>query len=230
MRKIVTAAFVSIDGVMQAPGGPNEDPTGGFAYGGWLAPLMDDTVVETLDDLFYGAPFDLLLGRKTYDIFSSFWPHVERNPKSPSFDAGNAKMSERFDEVTKFVATHRTDPLAWKNSRSLGPDAVATLRELKRGDGPRLLTQGSSVLVQDLLQNDLIDELHVMTFPLTLGRGKRLFADGTRPAAFELVKHVTSPRGALLATYQRAGEVTTGSFADDDKPSAAELERRKHLA
>ena len=227
MRKIVTAAFVSLDGVMQAPGGPDEDPTGGFEHGGWLAPLWDDVTATAVDKLF-STPFDLLLGRRTYDIFAAYWPHVATDPKALGYDEGNATISKRFDMATKYVATHRPESLAWGRSRSLGDDVVGALREIKRGDGPKLLTQGSSVLIQTLLANDLIDEMHVLTFPVTLGRGKRLFADGARPATFELVKSTTSPRGAVITVYQRAGKVETGSFVQD-KPSAAELERRKHL-
>jgi dihydrofolate reductase len=222
MRKIVTAAFVSIDGVMQAPGAPEEDPSGGFKYGGWIVPYFDEVAGAAIDELF-SSPFDLLLGRRTYDIFAAHWPYRVNDP-----DEGNAKIAKRFNEVTKYVATHRPDSLTWERSRALGDDVVGALRELKRGDGPKLLTQGSSALIQTLLANDLIDELHVLTFPITLGRGKRLFADGTRPAAFELVKSKISPRGTMIATYQRAGDVQTGSFAQDT-PSAAELERRKHL-
>src|SRR5688500_11443444 len=136
MRKVIVGAFVSVDGVMQAPGGPEEDPTGGFRFGGWMAPFgADDVVGETLGKTF-SQPFDLLLGRFTYDIFASYWPYITRDPKAEGFDEGNAHISEVFDSCTKYVATHRPDSLAWKNSRSLGPDVVAGVRELARGEGP----------------------------------------------------------------------------------------------
>jgi dihydrofolate reductase len=210
MRKIVTAAFVSLDGVMQAPGGPSEDTSHGFEHGGWLAPLWDDALEEAIGELF-AARFDLLLGRKTYDIFAAFWPGVAKK-SAGEVGEGDLLIAKRFDAATKYVATHHAETLGWQNSRSLGSDVVATLRELKRQDGPTLITQGSSVLVHTLLANDLIDELHLMTFPIVLGRGKRLFADDARAAAFEVTRTVVSPRGAMLATYRRSGPVTTGSM------------------
>jgi dihydrofolate reductase len=211
MRKIVTGAFVSLDGVMQAPGGPDEDRTGGFRFGGWIAPLCDDATNAALGETF-SAPFDLLLGRTTYDIFASFWPHVTRDPKASGFDAGSADLSRKFDAATKYVATHRPESLEWENSRGLGPDPVAGLRELKKQDGPILLTQGSSELVHTLLANDLMDELRLLIFPVILGRGKRLFAEGAMPAAFRVTRSTVSPSGVVIATYQRNGDVRTGSF------------------
>ena len=227
MRKIVTGAFVSLDGVMQAPGGPKEDPTGGFRFGGWVAPLWDDVISAAMDDTF-SVPFDLLLGRKTYDIFAAHWPHIQVDPKASDFDALNADIARKFTAVTKYVATHRPEPLTWKNSRGLGTDVVAALRELKKQNGPMLLTQGSSALIQTLLTNDLIDELRLLVFPVVLGRGKRLFGEGAVPAAFQVTKSTVSPGGVVIATYQRSGDVRTGSFALDN-PTEAEIERRKNL-
>jgi dihydrofolate reductase len=227
MRKIVTAAFVSLDGVMQAPGGPEEDPTGGFEHGGWLVPYWDDTLGAALDETF-SMPFDLLLGRRTYNIFAAYWPHVQHDPGAGDFDKGTAEIGALFDRITKHVATHDPDTLSWQNSQSLGGDVVARLRELKATDGPILLTQGSSALVQRLLAADLIDELRLMVFPLLLGRGKRLFAEGTVPAAFRLTKSATSPSGVLVASYERAGAVTTGSFAME-QPTDTELRRRARM-
>jgi dihydrofolate reductase len=227
MRKIIVGAFVSLDGVMQAPGGPDEDPTGGFKYGGWVAPLWDDVTGKAMDESFV-KPYDLLLGRKTYDIFAAYWPYVKTDPKASDFDALNAQIAEQFNRVTKYVATHRPESLTWQNSRGLGTDVVATLRELKRQDGPALLTQGSTELVHTLFANDLVDELRVLTYPLVLGRGKRLFDAGSKPAAFSLVQSKVSPNGVVIATYVRAGDVKTGSFALAE-PTPAELERRRKL-
>jgi dihydrofolate reductase len=227
MRKIIVGAFVSLDGVVQAPGGPDEDPTGGFKYGGWVAPLWDDVTGKAMDESF-AKPYDLLLGRKTYDIFAAYWPYVKTDPKASDFDALNAQIAEQFNRVTKYVATHRPESLTWQNSRGLGTDVVATLRELKRQDGPALLTQGSTELVHTLFANDLVDELRVLTYPLVLGRGKRLFDAGSKPAAFSLVQSKVSPNGVVIATYVRAGDVKTGSFALAE-PTPAELERRRKL-
>lgn len=212
MRKIVVGAFVSLDGVMQAPGGPDEDRASGFANGGWVVPYWDDASSAAMDETF-SVPFDLLLGRKTYDIFAAHWPRIQKDPKASDFDASSAKLSRQFDAATKYVATHRPETLTWQHSRSLGDDVVATLRALKQSDGPLLLTQGSSELIQTLFEHDLVDELRLLTYPLTLGHGKRLFGDGTKAAAFRMTKSVIAPSGAVIATYQRAGDVKTGSFA-----------------
>jgi dihydrofolate reductase len=212
MRKIVVGAFVSLDGVMQAPGGPEEDPTGGFRFGGWIVPYSDDVTGAAVGETF-SAPFDLLLGRKTYDIFAAYWPYVQMDPKGSDFEALNFDIARRFNATTKYVATHRPESLTWQNSRGLGADVIGTLRELKKQDGPALLTQGSSELVHLLLAHDLVDELRLLTYPLLLGRGKRLFGTDAAPAAFRLVASKFSPNGAVIATYTRAGEVKTGSFA-----------------
>ena len=227
MRKLIASAFVSLDGVMQAPGGPEEDPAGGFKHGGWIPPFWDDVTGAAMDETF-SQPFDLLLGRKTYDIFAAHWPHIESDPTKSNFDRLNYEIAERFNSVTKYVATHSPDTLTWRNSSSLGDDIVADLRKLKGENGPVLLIQGSSQLIQTLLGHDLIDEFRLLIFPLVLGKGKRLFGEGTMPAAFKLTKSKTSPNGALIATYQRAGEVKTGSFAMET-PTAAEIERRGNL-
>lgn len=227
MRRLVTMAFVSLDGVMQAPGGPEEDPSGGFEHGGWVAPLFDDAVGATIDEVF-SAPFDLLLGRKTYDIFAAHWPFIPTDPAASGFDEGNAQIARSFNGVTKYVATHRPDSLRWQNSQGLGDDVVAKLRDLKREDGPPLVTQGSSELIQTLLAHDLIDEIRLLIFPLLLGRGKRLFGQGTKPAAFKLEKSSVSPNGVIIARHVRAGDVAAGSFALDN-PTEAELDRRTHM-
>lgn len=227
MRKVIDAAFVSLDGVMQAPGGPEEDPTGSFTHGGWTAPYWDDAIGAAMGEVFSG-PFDLLLGRKTYDIFAAHWPYVETDPTASSFDQLSSEIARTFNTITKYVATHSPETLTWQNSQPLGSDIVAALRDLKQKDGPRLLIQGSSALIQTLLANDLIDEFRLLIYPLVLGRGKRLFGNGTLPAAFRLTKSTVSPSGVLIANYERAGEVKAGSFALET-PSEAEIERRKRL-
>jgi dihydrofolate reductase len=214
MRKIIAATFVSLDGVMQAPGGPQEDPVGGFKFGGWTFHYFDDVAGAAMDELF-SKPFALLLGRRTYDIFAAYWPYQ----KDPIADA--------FNPATKYVATHRPDSLTWQNTQSLGPDIVAALRRLKQEDGPDLLIQGSGNLIQTLLANGLIDEIRLMIFPLLLGKGKRLFGDAAMPAAFKLIKSQTSSTGVIMATYERSGEIEVGSFVTGE-PSDAELERRKN--
>ncbi|MFA6154629.1 dihydrofolate reductase family protein [Mesorhizobium sp.] len=214
MRKIIAATFVSLDGVMQAPGGPEEDPVGGFKFGGWTFHYFDETAGAAMEDLF-SKPFDLLLGRITYDIFAAYWPYQKDS------------IADAFNPATKYVATHRPDTLTWQNTQWLGPDIVATLRRLKQEDGPDLLIQGSGELIQTLLANVLIDEIRLMIFPLLLGRGKRLFGDSAMPAAFSLVKSQASSTGVIIATYERGGEIQVGSFATEE-PSDAELERRKN--
>jgi dihydrofolate reductase len=227
MRKLITAAFVSLDGVMQAPGGPDEDPTGGFKHGGWVAPYWDDALTAAMNKTF-SQPFDLLLGRKTYDIFAAHWPYVETDPKGNDFDQLNADIALTFNRIVKYVATHRPESLTWQNSRSLGKDVVAAVRELKKTDGPALLTQGSTELLHTLLAADLIDQLNLQVFPLVLGKGKRLFSAEAVPAAFRLTNSTVSPNGVVIATYERGGEIATGSF-EFETPTEAEVERRKTL-
>lgn len=212
MRKIVAGAFVSLDGVMQAPGGPEEDTDGGFAHGGWTVPYFDEAVGAAMDETL-SVPYDLLLGRRTYDIFAAHWPHVEHDPAADGFDQGSSDLGRAFDAVTKYVATHSPETLSWANSEALGEDVVARLRALKQTDGPVLLVQGSSELIQTLLAADLVDEVRLLVFPVVLGRGKRLFGAGTIPAAFRLASSTASPSGVVVAVYERAGEIETGSFA-----------------
>lgn len=218
MRKVIVGAFVSMDGVMQAPGGPQEDPVGGFQYGGWLVPYFDETLGDKIGEIF-ARPFDLLLGRKTYDIFAAHWPYV--GPEEP--------LGALFDKVEKYVATRNEHfQLTWQNSQVLGPDAVATVRQLKEQDGPDLLTQGSTDFLQTLHAHDLVDEMYIMIFPLVLGKGKKLFAEEIAPAAFNLLSTQASDSGVIVNHYVRGGDIGTGSFAAEN-PSPAELERRKHL-
>lgn len=214
MRRIHCSTFVSLDGVMQAPGTPDEDPSGGFAFGGWVFPYWDAAMGEVMDRLF-DAPFDLLLGRKTYEIFAAHWPYIENDP-----------IADAFNRVTKFVATRSPEPLAWHNSVAIGGDVPAELVRLKQEDGPDLLVQGSSVLLQTLLAHGLVDELQLLTFPVLLGRGKRLFADAVRPGALRLVESRTSTTGVVMSRYRPDGPVRTGSFASQE-PSVDELARRE---
>ena len=218
MRKVIVGAFVSLDGVMQAPGGPEEDPTGGFQHGGWVFGYFDEVVGAAIDEMF-ATPYELLLGRKTYDIFAGYWPYIT-DPNEPAF-----AIAEQFNRITKYVATHRPESLAWNNSRGLGPDPVATLRQLKTQDGPALLTQGSCDFLQTLFANDLVDELRIYTFPIVLGNGKRLFGRGATAAGLRLERSKVSPNGVVIASYVRAGVVKTGSAS----PSLEEIERRKNL-
>ena len=218
MRKIIVGAFTSLDGVMQAPGGPDEDPVGGFKFGGWAAPMFDEKMGAFIGELF-AKPFDLLLGRKTYDIFAAHWPYVEKDDP----------IGPLFDRIDKFVAT-RNPAFAptWQNSHVLGPDAVAAVRALKAGEGPDLLTQGSTEFLKALFENDLVDEIHVSIFPVILGKGKRLFGDASFPQALTLIDSRTSDTGVVMSKYARAGEVATGSF-EFETPIDAELERRRNL-
>ncbi len=200
MRKLITAAFLTLDGVMQAPGGPGEDDDGGFAHGGWIVPHVDEATGNFVDGWFQ-EPFDLLLGRRTYDIFAGYWPHQPAdNP-----------IAEKFNRVGKYVATSSRAPLAWANSVALN-DVPAEVKRLKQSDGPTLVTQGSTVLVQTLMEHGLIDELRLITFPLVLGSGKRLFGSGTMSAGLKQVEASVSSTGAVMAIYRPDGPVKTGSF------------------
>lgn len=219
MRKIIASAFVSLDGVMQAPGGPAEDPTGGFAFGGWTAPYFDAEAGAAMGELF-GQPFDLLLGRKTYEIFAAHWPYVT-DPNDP--------IAGLFNGATKYVASRSRPALTWRNSHLLGEDVVASLKALKREDGPDLIVQGSSDFLQTLWKHALVDEFTVLTFPVLLGGGKRLFSAGAAPTALKLVKSRSFATGVIVATYQPDGAVKIGDFQLAE-PTAAELERRRNLA
>lgn len=185
---------------MQAPGGPEEDTSGGFKYGGWTVPYFDDFSGNIMNEQM-SMPFDLLLGRKTYDIFTGYWPK-----QSGEVPAGV------FNRATKYVVSASAPTLDWENSVLVDGDVAAKLKALKGQDGPILQVHGSGNMIQTLLQNDLVDELWLKIFPVNLGKGKRLFADGAVPAAFELMETKTSPSGVIFANYKRAGDVKTGSF------------------
>jgi dihydrofolate reductase len=200
MRKIIVITFVSLDGVMQAPGGPNEDISSGFKYGGWTAPYFDDFSGKVMREQMSLERSELLLGRKTYEIFAGYWPH-------------HAAGWPGINEVKKYVASHDSSlKLDWENSVLLSGNVAEKVKKLKSEDGPDLHVWGSGNLVQTLLKHDLVDELWLKIFPITLGPGKRLFAEGTIPAAFKLTDSKVSPLGVIFANYKRAGEVKTGSL------------------
>jgi dihydrofolate reductase len=202
---------------MQAPGGPGEDPTGGFAHGGWTVNYWDEPMGHFMGETF-SSPFDLVLGRKTYEIFAAHWPFVD----------GSDPTAELFNTVTKYVATSSTEPLTWTNSVALRGDVAAEIARLKQEDGPTLLTQGSSVLLQTLLAHDLIDEFRLLIFPLVLGPGKRLFGQATRPGALKLTATAVSTTGVIMSVYDRAGAISTGSF-ERQPPSEAEIARQERM-
>ena len=203
MRKLVVLTFVSLDGRMQAPGGPEEDKSGDFAYGGWTFPYFDDFMGKVMSEQMT-PPFDLLLGKTTYELFASHWPKQDEQTDPGAKALNNAK---------KYVISEKPLRLEWKNSETITGDAVAGITKLKQQDGPVLQVHGSSNLIQTLLKHDLTDQLWLKIFPVTLGTGKQLFGEGTIPAAFKLLDCKVSPSGVVVAWYERAGGVKTGSFA-----------------
>ena len=215
-RRIIGAAFVSIDGVMQAPGGPDEDTQGGFAHGGWLTTMFDEGLGNQIDT-YLKPPFDLLLGRRTYDIFAAHWPFI------PLDDP----ISAMFAQNSKYVFTHSDAPLTWAGSHRLAD--MGGLAALKEAGGPDLLIQGSSTLYPELLRRGLIDRLVLMVAPAVLGNGKRLFGEGTPAGAFRLIEHRVTSNGHAMATYEPSGKLEVGSFAMPE-PSEAELARQKKMA
>jgi dihydrofolate reductase len=200
MRKIIVLSFITLDGIIQAPGGPEEDTSGGFRYGGWIVPYADEFLGKVMEEQM-NKPFDLLLGRKTYEIFASYWPH--HKDEDPGIG---------INQATKYVASHGSLKFTWDKSVLLQGDVVEAIRKLKAQDGPELQVHGSGNLIQTLLKHDLVDELWLKIFPVTLGSGKRLFAEGTIPAAFKLIDGKVLTSGVIIANYERAGEVKTGSF------------------
>ncbi len=220
MRKLSVNTFVTLDGIMQAPGGPEEDPSGGFALGGWSVNYWDDEMGLVMDD-YMGKPFDLVLGRKTYEIFAGYWPNVPD-------DAPHAATAKVLNQATKNVASRTLKTVYWERSVLIEGDVVVGVAALKEQDGPELQIHGSGNLIQSLLPTNLIDEFRVWTFPLVVGSGKRLFADGTVPSGLKLADHKVFATGVVFATYVPAGPVESGSFGPDE-PSETELERRKKL-
>ena len=218
MRKIIVGAMVSMDGVMQAPGGPTEDPTKGFKFGGWVMPYYDQEFGEELDRIFKN--FDLLLGRKTYEIFAGYWPYYEAGGS----DEGIAR---RFNEIRKYAVSRSGEvDTSWAGSVLLRD--IADVKRLKQEDGPNLVTQGSTELVHALLANDLVDAMSIFTVPVVLGGGKKLFADGSAPHSFKLTNSRVSSSGVLIGHYERGGEIKIDDTAPDS-PSEREITRRKRM-
>jgi dihydrofolate reductase len=201
MRRVISTTFVTLDGVMQAPGGPTEDESGGFRHGGWSVRYWDDVMSEFMGGVM-GDPFDLLIGRRTYDIFAGYWP--------TSTEPG----AKELNAATKYVATRSDRPLDWSPAVRLS-DAAADVAALKREDGSELQVHGSGNLLQTLLREGLLDRITVWTFPVTVGDGKRLFGDGTMPSGLHLIETKIASTGVVISTYEPAGELVTGSFAQD---------------
>jgi dihydrofolate reductase len=215
--KLIVGTFVTLDGVMQAPGGPEEDRSGGFAHGGWLVPYFDETMGRVMTEWIARAD-GLLLGRKTYEIFAAHWPHV----------TGNDPIAAKLNSVRKHVVSRTLDHVEWNNSTLIRGDVVEAIKRLKREPGNELQVHGSGDLIQTLLKHDLIDAFRLWTFPLLLGTGKRLFASGTVPKRLKLVDTRTSSTGIVLQVHESAGRLEYGSFMLDN-PTQAELERRQKI-
>lgn len=217
MRKVIAITHVTLDGIMQAPGGPEEDPRGGFTHGGWAMLFSDETGGEAIDEIMAGE-FDLLLGRRTYEIFTAYWPYAGDNP-----------IALAFNRATKYVVTQSLDRFDWANTQPIGGDPVDGIRRLKASDGPDLHVWGSGELLQTLFAADLVDEFRVWVYPVLVGMGKRLFDDGLPPRRLALVDSRRTPAGVLLNTYRPAGPLPDGPPVAQH-PSEAELARRRKLA
>ena len=200
-RRLTGAFFRSLDGVVQGGGGPDEDPSGGFHYGGWTVPLTDKSMDGPTSELYDGPEYDLLLGKRTYDIFSSYWP-----------DHQDQSIGAKFQRINKYVLTHSARPLTWKNSHNLSGDTGEVVADLKASEGRDLLIQGSTTIYPALLQAGLIDRLVLMTFPILLGEGKRILDGPLRAGSLKLVDHFVADSGVVFTTYEQAGDVMTGSF------------------
>lgn len=202
MRKIISTTFLTMDGVYQAPGGPDEDTSGGFVHGGWSFGYWDDVANQTLS-AFMAEPFELLLGRRTYDIFAAFWPKTGKDPE----------VAKPFNETRKYVVSRSPQELSWQNSTLVSGDVISSLRQLKVVEAPNLWVHGSGNLLQTLLLNHLLDRMHIWTFPVTVGSGKRLLVEGTPAAGWKLVDSKIATTGVVIATYEPAGAIKKGSFA-----------------
>ena len=216
MRKLTGAVFQSLDGIMQAPGGPDEDPSSGFKYGGWSFHFWDESLEKPFGEII-DADYDLLLGKRTYDIFAAYWPHNQE------MDIG-----ARFQRINKYVLTHSDEPLDWEHSHKLSGDTAEAVAELKRSEGRDLLIQGSSTLYPPLLAAGLIDRLVLMVFPVVLGKGKSIFDRSQVAEALKLVDHHVSNKGVVFLNYEPGGEAPTGSFATKE-PSRDELELQEKI-
>ena len=214
MRKLVINTYMSLDGVMQAPGGPEEDPTEGFALGGWAVNYFDDSMMQRMAE---SAPYELLLGRGTYEIFAAHWPYDE------------GPIADHLNGTRKHVASTTLERVDWNNSTLIAGDVAKYVANLKDQDGPEIQVHGSPGLIQTLLEHDLIDEFRVWIFPVVIGAGKRCFGDGTTPVALKLVDSEVTETGVMVNTYERAGGIEPGSM-EFDEPTEAEIERRRRLA
>ena len=213
MRKLVVNTFMSLDGVMQAPGGPDEDPTGGFTHGGWGVNYFDDEMMGQMSE---SSPYELLLGRGTYEIFAAHWPYDE------------GPIADQLNSTRKHVASTTLERVEWNNSTLITGDVAEYVATLKGQDGPEVQVHGSVGLIQTLLEHDLIDEFRIWIFPLVIGTGKRLFGDGTIPAGLKLLDSKVSKTGVTINTYKPAGDINQGSF-EFDEPTEAEIVRRQRL-
>jgi dihydrofolate reductase len=209
MRKLIVAEHISLDGIIQSPGSPKEDPSGDFDLGGWTVPYDDEAIGQTVQDQL-SQPFELLLGRRTYDIWAAYWPHVRAD--SPAHG-----IADVFNSVPKHVATHHSDTLDWQNSHALQGELSDAILTLKRQDGANLLTWGSGDMVRQLLAAGLVDEIQLMIYPVVLARGKRLFDDKAQTSAFTLAHSTSAASGVLITRYVRSGEVRTGTFEEVDR-------------
>ncbi|RFM35430.1 dihydrofolate reductase family protein [Chitinophaga silvisoli] len=214
MRKIIVTTFLTMDGVLQAPGGPDEDPTNGFIWGGWQFGYSDELLRDTLMKIM-NNPFDLLLGRRTYEIFAAYWPYNADNP-----------IGEKFNRINKYVVATTPIDTSWAHSILISTDVVNELKKLKEQDGPDLLVHGSGRLIQTLFENHLVDVLYTFTYPLTLGKGKKLFAEGTTAQQWKMTESAISPSGVIMAAYVPDGEVRIGSYVSNET-SEAEIKRRE---
>jgi dihydrofolate reductase len=203
MRKLIVSTFLTLDGVMQAPGGPEEDDSDGFAHGGWSVNYWDEQMGQVMGKAM-SEPFDLVLGRRTYDIFAAYWPHATE-------EAG----AKPLNDATKYVASRSHPTLEWSRSFLIAGDVAEGVSALKKEDGPELQVHGSGILIQTLMRHSLVDEYRLWIFPLVIGSGKRLFSDGTIPSALKLVDSTVSTSGVVIGTYEPTGEIVTGSFAPD---------------
>ena len=208
MRKIIVAEHISLDGIIQSPGSPTEDSSGDFRLGGWTVPYADEAIGQAVDDMM-SQPFELLLGRRTYDIWAAYWPHVQA-------DSASRGIADLFNRVPKHVATHRSDTLEWQNSFALKGDLPDAIRALKHQDGANLLTWGSGDMVRQLLAKGLVDELRLVIYPVVLARGKRLFDNTAQVSSFTLEDSTSAASGVLITRYLRGGEVRTGTFEEAD--------------
>ncbi|MDE1865800.1 MAG: dihydrofolate reductase [Candidatus Micrarchaeota archaeon] len=206
MRKIITTTFMTLDGVIQAPGGPEEDTAGGFSSGGWTVHYWDEKMGEVITG-FMNMPFELLLGRKTYDIFAAYWPNAKTD----------MEVAKPFNATKKYVVSHKLFEPKWKNSTCITGDVVSEIKKLKESEGLDLWVWGSSNLIQTLLKNHLIDRMYIWIYPVTIGKGKKLFAEGTQPEGFKLVEAKPCSSGVIIATYEPAGELKPGTVGQSEQ-------------